>query len=425
MFNPALNEINKRNDKTKTHDKSNAQRIAHYFECWIWILACLGFGIGIIHYPTVVFTAARRGLLTWWEIVLPSLMPFFIVSELLMGLGFVSLLVALLEPVMRPLFKLPGSAGFVIAVSYTSGFPLCAVLTSRIRSDHLCTRNEGERLLAFTSNASPLFMLGAVSVGMYRNPAFGPLIAGIHYLSNLLCGILLRFMSQPHAGLKPDERRTQGLAPTVYSSLRASRLEKQNFGSLLGETVHKTSITLLTIGGFITIFSVLIGIMEAAGFFTTLITALTPLAQLFHIDASLLRALMYGLFEITIGINETSRSSGSFVQQLLVIEALLAWNGLAVQAQVAGMMVGSDLRLWLYLLTRCIQVPIAVLIAYLVTLLPVGDYLTHPALAAGTAASWFPWVSGACVPAGIVLALFTGYTINKWWFRLKNIIIIR
>jgi hypothetical protein len=230
--------------------------------------------------------------------------------------------------------------------------------------------------------------------------------------------MLLRFTSQSPSGLKPDERLKQGLAPRVGSLLRASRLEKQNFGSLLGETVQKTSITLLTIGGFITIFSVLIGIMEAAGFFNALITALAPVAQLFHVDVSLLRALMYGLFEITIGINEASKSSGSFIQQLLVIEVLLAWNGLAVQAQVAGMMVGSDLRLWLYLLTRCLQVPIAVLIAYMVTLLPVRDYLTHPALATGPAASWFPWVSGLCVPAGIVLALFTGYTLNKWWVQL-------
>jgi hypothetical protein len=222
----------------------------------------------------------------------------------------------------------------------------------------------------------------------------------------------------------------------VSSALRTNRLVKQNFGSLLGETVQKTSITLLTIGGFITIFSVLIGVLDAAGFFNMLTLALAPVAGLFHIDASLLRGLMYGLFEITIGINEVSKSSGSFIQQLLVIEALLAWNGLAVQAQVAGMMVGSDLRLWLYMLTRCLQVPIAVLIAYLLALMPVRDYLTAPgallaqhpvlgtALSTGAAAPWFPWVSGLCVTSGIVMVFFTGYTLYKWWVRLKKIIII-
>lgn len=391
-----------------------------------WIVVCLCFGIGIIRFPAVVFAAARRGLLTWWEIVLPSLLPFFIVSELLMGLGFVALFGALLEPAIRPLFNLPGSSGFIIAVSYLSGFPLCAVLTSRIRRDRLCTRDEGERLIAFTSNASPLFMLGAVSVGMYRNPALGPLIAGIHYLSNLLCGLFLKFIFlSPAPGSKPTDTPKLGLAAKVESLMRASRLEKQSFGSLLGETIQKTSITLLTIGGFITLFSVAIGIMEAAGWFNVLIDLLTPVGQLLHMETGMMRALFYGLFEITIGINEASKSSGSFLQQLLVIEALLAWNGLAVQAQVAGMMVESDLRVWPYLLTRCLQVPLAVLITYLATQLPtIQDYLAHPTLASPPMASWFPWVAGAYVPAGIIAALVIGCILNKWWQRLKNMIII-
>jgi hypothetical protein len=189
--------------------------------------------------------------------------------------------------------------------------------------------------------------------------------------------------------------------------------------------VQKTSITLLTIGGFITIFSVLIGIMDAAGFFNALTNTLTPAAGLLHVDASILRALLHGLFEITIGINEASKSSGSFMQHLLVIEALLAWNGLAVQAQVAGMMMGGDLRLWIYLLTRCLQVLIAVFLSYLVTLLPIQNYLAHPTLASGYAATWFPWMPGACVPAGIILALSIGYTLHKWYSRLKRVIIIR
>lgn len=389
-----------------------------------WMIICLGFGIGIIHYPMVAFAAARRGLLTWWEIVLPSLLPFFIVSELLMGLGFVTLLGAFMEPAMRPLFNLPGTSAFIIAVSYISGFPLCAILTSRIRHDLLCTRDEGERLIAFTSNASPLFMLGAVSIGMYKNPALGPLIAGIHYSSNLLCGIMLKFMSrQQTIDPKPVHHARQGSKADLLQQV--SRLREQSFGSLLGETVQKTTITLLTIGGFITLFSVVIGILEAAGWFNALIGILTPVVQMFQVDPAMLRALLHGLFEITIGINEASKSAGGLVQQLLVIEALLAWNGLAIQAQVAGMMMGSDLRILPYLLTRCLQVPLAVGIVYLATLLPLHNYLAQPVMASPFTATWFPWVAGVYLSAGLVLALFIGCILSSWWRRLKNMIIIR
>ncbi|HBG22387.1 MAG TPA: sporulation integral membrane protein YlbJ, partial [Peptococcaceae bacterium] len=127
---------------------------------------CLLCALGVICYPAASFQAAQRGLQTWWEIVVPSLLPFFIIAELLMNLGFVAFLGTLMDPAMRPLFNLPGSSGFILAVSYLSGFPLCAILCNKLRRENQCTKDEGERLLAFTSNASPLFMLGAISMAM-------------------------------------------------------------------------------------------------------------------------------------------------------------------------------------------------------------------------------------------------------------------
>ncbi len=214
---------------------------------------CLLCALGVICYPQASFSAAQRGLETWWEIVIPSLLPFFIIAELLMNIGFVSFLGVLLEPGMRPLFNLPGSSGFIIAVSYLSGFPLCAILANKLRSAGLCTRDEGERLLSFTSNASPLFMLGAVSVGMYNNPALGPLIAGIHYLSNLICGLILRGFSSSPPYTASLQYKT--LFPEALKAFTlGSHLKRKGFGKLLGETIRNACLTLITIGGFITFF---------------------------------------------------------------------------------------------------------------------------------------------------------------------------
>ena len=68
----------------------------------------------------------------------------------------------------------------------------------------------------------------------------------------------------------------------------------------------------------------------------------------------------YG-FEITIGIQAISSSSAGLLTQLVTIEALLAWNGLAIQAQVTGMLADSDLKVKYYL-TRLLQIPLAMLI---------------------------------------------------------------
>jgi nucleoside recognition membrane protein YjiH len=84
------------------------------------IMLCLSMLI----FPKETYEAATLGLNTWWTIVFPSLLPFFIIAELFLGLGVVHFISILLEPVMRPIFNLPGSAAFVVALGYSSGFPV-------------------------------------------------------------------------------------------------------------------------------------------------------------------------------------------------------------------------------------------------------------------------------------------------------------
>lgn len=60
--------------------------------------------ISMILFPQQTFQAAFRGLDAWWSIVFPALLPFFVMSELLIGLGVVNFIGVLLEPVMRSAF---------------------------------------------------------------------------------------------------------------------------------------------------------------------------------------------------------------------------------------------------------------------------------------------------------------------------------
>jgi nucleoside recognition membrane protein YjiH len=52
-----------------------------------WTVCALIFTICMALYPQVVFNGALLGLQTWWNIVFPALLPFFIASELLMNFG--------------------------------------------------------------------------------------------------------------------------------------------------------------------------------------------------------------------------------------------------------------------------------------------------------------------------------------------------
>ncbi|TDX52128.1 sporulation integral membrane protein YlbJ [Orenia marismortui] len=127
------------------------------------IIAIL-FTISIIIFSEQAFDSAVDGLHTWWDIVFPALLPFFIMAEILMGLGVVHFIGALLEPLMRPLFKVPGVGAFALAMGLASGYPIGAKITGNLRRERLCTQAEGERLVSFTNTADPLFMIGAVAL---------------------------------------------------------------------------------------------------------------------------------------------------------------------------------------------------------------------------------------------------------------------
>jgi sporulation integral membrane protein YlbJ len=125
----------------------------------LWTLLTTLFVFSMMIQPRIVFEGSVMGLKTWWNIVFPALLPFFIASELLMSFGVVHFMGVLFERVMRPLFNVPGTGAFVMMVGFFSGYPITSMIAARLRSEGLCSRVEAERLMSFTSNSSPLFYM--------------------------------------------------------------------------------------------------------------------------------------------------------------------------------------------------------------------------------------------------------------------------
>ncbi|MGB9904069.1 MAG: nucleoside recognition domain-containing protein, partial [Desulfotomaculales bacterium] len=113
------------NKRTPFPGQKMRRRLTHLF----FSLCALTVTAGMLTQPKTVYQGALTGLNLWWNIVFPSLLPFFIICEILLSLGIVHFLGVLLEPVMRPLFNVPGAGSFVLAVGYTSGYPIGAMIT--------------------------------------------------------------------------------------------------------------------------------------------------------------------------------------------------------------------------------------------------------------------------------------------------------
>jgi len=346
--------------KVKNTSRKDAARLG-------WTVLALAFTAAMIFNPRIVFEGSVTGLKTWWNIVFPSLLPFFIASELLMSFGVVNFMGVLLEPVMRPLFKVPGAGAFVVAVGFTSGYPIGAMLTARLRADGLCTRVEAERLMSFTNNSSPLFMLVAVSVGMFNNPGLGMLIAAAHYLSNLTLGLLLRFYAAGDTErLAEPPVSGRGVVRQAFSKmLQTQRQEKRPAGKIMGDAVKKSVTNLLNIGGFIILFAVLIRLMSAAGIIEIIARALGVFLLPLGFAREILPALGSGFFEMTIGSKLASEAAAPLLQQVVAVGMILAWSGLSVHAQAASMIADTDIRMRPFIFSRICHTCLAGFYTYL------------------------------------------------------------
>ncbi|MBS4054156.1 MAG: sporulation integral membrane protein YlbJ [Thermaerobacter sp.] len=315
--------------------------------------------IAMVLFPEDTFSAALKGLRVWWEIVFPALLPFFVFSEILMGLGVVNAMGVLLEPLMRPLFNVPGVGSFVMAMGLASGYPLGAILTAKLRRQNACTQVEAERLISFANTADPLFMFGAVAVGMFGDATLGTIMALAHYLASLGVGVCMRFYRRHAPRTKDSHHRGNIIVNSLVELHRARKRDGRPLGQLMGDAIRNSVQSLLTIGGFIIIFSVLIRlatIVGAVDFLGRIIAfVLAPLG----VAAALAPAAVAGIFEITIGTQMCSTALAPLQQRVAMAGAVIAWSGLSVHGQVASIINDTDIRLTPYLFARLLHAVLA------------------------------------------------------------------
>lgn len=334
--------------RNKTANKRNLLQNSLFF------LGFLLFIILTVSDPQSTFQAALRGLDAWWSIVFPALLPFFVISELAVSLGIVQFFGVLLEPIMRPLFNVPGTGAFVMAVGYTSGAPVSAALTARLRKDKLCSRAEAERLVSFTNNASPLFMLVAIGIGMLDNAILGWIIALSHYLANISIGLILRFYRHNEASssyLAPSSKKS--IFKTAWQAM--SDAQQQNdrpLGLVLGDAVRQSVQTLTLIGGFIIFFAVVIHVMTAAGIVQIIAAVISLPLKPLGFDSQVLLGIASGLFEMTLGSKLVSETSSAMFYQVSATTMILGWAGISIHAQAAAMLGNSDISMRPYVLSR-------------------------------------------------------------------------
>ncbi|HSH36506.1 sporulation integral membrane protein YlbJ [Schnuerera sp.] len=304
--------------------------------------------ISIIKHPKLSLESAYEGLLTWGNIVVPSLFPFFVVSELLIASGFVNFISRLLEPLMKPLFNVPGAGAFSFSMSVVSGYPVGAKIVSNLRQNNLISQAEAERAICFSSTSGPLFMLGAVSIGMLNNPSAAPLIIYPHYLGAITLAFLLRFYKKTTNNITTEKKECK----IKKTNHKISILQKNiSIGSILSDSVKNSINTITLIGGFMIFYSVLTELLFVSKFFNQFIYFINKIVPL-EIDRELFSGFIAGILEVTTGCKKIATVNTSLIYKITIINFLIGWSGFSIHSQALSFINKTDIQNRVYLFAK-------------------------------------------------------------------------
>jgi sporulation integral membrane protein YlbJ len=380
----------------------------------------------MIAFPSEVLYSSLRGLAIWWDVLFPALFPFFVIAELMLGFGLVHFFGTFFDPMMRPLFRVPGIGGFVMAMGFASGYPVGSKLTAQLWEHRLVQREEGERLIAFTTSSDPVFLIGAVSVGFFHDAGLAVILAAAHYGGGVLIGLIMRFHGKYEPN-PPTSGDTQGgLLFRALKAMHYARIQDgRPLGVLLEQAVTSSLKLIMVIGGLVVFFSVVMEMLAQAHLMSIIQAMTQGILQVFSIPASLSDAVVNGLFEVTLGAQAAGGAGDqvSLTAKVAIGAFVLSWAGLSVHAQILSILNHTDIRYWPFLISRVLHGCIAAILVYILwepmqplrsqvqAMLPAWSPEIRAGEAAASIAAWSSAIFG-CTLLLIVLLYFL-YRVGK------------
>lgn len=319
----------------------NQRRLTKFFILFFLIL--------MLFRPADSFAGASSGLLLWYESVLPNLLPFIIISGLVIKMQITRPIGAILYPILKHFLPISKEGCYPFFIGFLSGIPVGAKTSSDLLENKQLSLQEGQFLAGLCNNASPMFILGYISTVKLGSPRIGIFLCGILYLSAiisaLLCYHLLIKNSEPKGLVRVNE--VEVLRPLSYKAFRFEMLD---------ETILAAFEVVTKVGGYIVLFSVLASIVESFQFFNQYISA-----------------VITSLLEITVGIHNISKLTLSLDIKIVLIATITAFGGFSGLAQTKSVMGTTGLSIRTYLVSKILNAVVTFILSsiyvYLINIL--------------------------------------------------------
>lgn len=294
-----------------------------------------------------MLNSTKSALNLWYSVIVPSLLPFLIISDLLQQTAITKIFSHILSPIMNKIFKLPGISSIAVFLGMTGGYPIGAKVTADLRNKNLISYSDAKHLIAFTNNAGPLFLSAAIGIGLYKNPLIGFLLIISHYFSALLVGFIFRFFKK--------ENLNKSIDKLEFKIFKISEL-----GSILSNIIKNSILIVCTIGGFIILFSLISTILEKLNITTIIANLIMP-----TLPQELSNGIIAGILEVTTGVNKLAKINIPIFNKLIITSMLIGFGGFSIHMQTLGVISNSDIKFSSYFCGKLLQCLISGILTFI------------------------------------------------------------
>ncbi len=278
-------------------------------------------------FPEITVKASRNGILIWFNQILPALLPFTVLSAVLLNSKFLD--------------SFSGNANLLAIIitmicGFVFGFPIGAKLSADFYQNKLLTEKQAMLLSIATNNFSPMYVCGFALPLLFNSATYNIITyLLIYFLPLLLVSIVLIFNNKA----KTTQQNTDDHKKTT--SRFHLNMQVMDAGIISGFQ------SLIKICGYIVLFSIIAQIAS----------------QLWNNPPFFWTWILENL-EITNGIQLLSQSHANEPTTYILAIQLLSFGGLSGLAQTASIFSETGLSIYKYIIGK-------VLLSLLLTLLSV------------------------------------------------------
>lgn len=279
----------------------------------------------LLKYPLESLSAAREGMKLWLNTLIPTLLPFLILTGILLHTKGIEKFFMPLSPFWKTCFGLSPGGAYAFLLGMFCGFPMGAKIAADLLKTGKIDSREAAYLITFSNNPSPVFIttyLAQISLG--GSTRLGEIFI-ILSLSNFLCMLFFRFIVY----------RNKTVSPAYFLKKETSSASSQ--GTVIDVSIMNSFETIARLGGYILIFSLVAAVIHHC--------CPTP---------SPVKYIALGITEITTGLYQLSSSGISYPMRYLCAMTMTAFGGLCTMAQTKSVLEGR-LPILPYAFAKCLN----------------------------------------------------------------------